>query len=218
MKQFLTKRLRRKWDGSNRQQAVCKKIKILTEDSTTANSNRFRKVSGSKKYMEEVIRNKVAESGLITLNLEDFYPKGDVLVFDIKDYLFMEMILKEKDFREALKEHNWQQYTGKNVGIVCSADAIIPLWAYMLIITYLQPFAQFASAGDAGEIRKRILLQNINAINIEDYRDKRVVIKGCGDIVIGEYAYAEITRILLPAVKSLMYGEPCSTVPVYKKR
>ncbi|MCH5599983.1 DUF2480 family protein [Niabella ginsengisoli] len=167
--------------------------------------------------MEEVIRNKVAESGIITLNLEDFYPKEEIVIFDIKDYLFMEMILKEKDFREALKQHDWQQYTGKNVGITCTADAIVPLWAYMLITTYLQPIANYVAAGDVDELKKRILLKNINAININEYIDKRVVIKGCGDISIGEFAYAEITRVLLPVVKSLMYGEPCSTVPVYKK-
>ncbi|HMR82095.1 MAG TPA: DUF2480 family protein [Niabella sp.] len=168
--------------------------------------------------MEDVIRNKVAESGIMTLNLEDFYPKEETVLFDIKDYLFMEMILKEKDFREALKQHNWQQYAGKNVGITCSADAIVPLWAYMLITSYLQPVAAFVAAGDMAEIKKRVLLQNINAIPTNDYTDKRVVIKGCGDIAIEAFAYAEITRALLPVVKSLMYGEPCSTVPVYKKR
>lgn len=166
----------------------------------------------------DAIRNKVAESGIITLNLEDYFPKEEILLFDIKDYLFMEMILKEKDFREALKQHDWQQYAGKNVGIICSADAIVPLWAYMLITSYLQPVARFTAAGDAGEIRKRILLQNIGALDIEAWRDKRIVIKGCGDIDIDAYAYAEITRVLLPVVKNLMYGEPCSTVPVYKKR
>ncbi|GAB3420145.1 DUF2480 family protein [Niabella aquatica] len=164
------------------------------------------------------IRNKVAESGIITLNLEDFYPEEEIILFDIKDYLFMEMILKEKDFREALKQHDWQQYSGKNVGITCSADAIVPLWAYMLITSYLQPVAGFVASGDAEELRKRVLLKNIDAIDAGAYRDKRVVIKGCGDVAIGEFAYAEITRVLLPVVKSLMYGEPCSTVPVYKRR
>ncbi|MCH5716079.1 DUF2480 family protein [Niabella hibiscisoli] len=168
--------------------------------------------------MEEVIRNKVAESGIITLNLEDFYPLEEVIVFDIKDYLFMEMILKEKDFREALKQHDWQQYAGKAVGVTCTADAIVPLWAYMLIITYLQPVVSFVAAANSEELKKRLLINNINAINTADYLDKRVVIKGCGDLGIGEEAYAEITRVLLPFVKSLMYGEPCSTVPVFKKK
>lgn len=168
--------------------------------------------------MEEVIRNKVAESGIITLNLEDFYPSEAVVEFDIKDYLFMEMILKEKDFREALKQKDWQSYAGKIVAVTCSADAIVPLWAYMLVMSYLQPVVHFAAAGTTEEVTGRLLLQNINTINITEYQDKRVVIKGCGDIGIGEQAYAEITRVLLPVVKSLMYGEPCSTVPVYKKK
>lgn len=168
--------------------------------------------------MEETIRNKVAESGIITLNLEDFYPTDEIVIFDIKDYLFMEMILKEKDFRESLKNFDWQQYTNKNVGITCTVDAIIPLWAYMLVAVYLEPVANFVAEGNIEEIRKRILLQNINSINKDEYKDKRIVIKGCGDVEIPPYAFAEITRVLLPIVKSLMYGEPCSTVPVYKKK
>ncbi len=170
------------------------------------------------KSMSETIVNKVAESGIITLNLEDFLPKEEAFIFDIKDYLFMEMVLKEKDFREALKNLDWENYRGKNVGIICSADAIIPLWAYMLITAYLQPVANFVAVGDAGEIQKRILLNNINQINTNELEGARVVIKGCGDVKIGGDVYAEITRLLLPVVKSIMYGEPCSTVPVYKKK
>lgn len=167
--------------------------------------------------MSETIVNKVAESGIVTINLEDFLPTEDMVMFDIKDYLFMEMILKEKDFREALKNHNWESYRGKIVGIICSADAIIPLWAYMLITSYLQPVAAFVAVGNAEEIQKNLLLKKINEINTSALTDARVVIKGCGDVKIGDYAYAEITRVLLPFVKSIMYGEPCSTVPVYKK-
>ena len=164
------------------------------------------------------IKNKVAESGIITLNLEDFFSKEEVVLFDIKDHLFMEMILKEKDFREALKTLDWEKYRGRNVGIVCSADAIIPQWAYMLITTYLFGVARFVAVGDADEIKKRLLLKEINTLNTDDYKDTRVVIKGCGDMQISDYAYAEITRVLLPVAKSIMYGEPCSTVPVYKKK
>ncbi len=164
------------------------------------------------------IKNKVAESGIITLNLEDFLSKEEVILFDIKDHLFMEMILKEKDFREALKTLDWEKYRGRNVGIVCSADAIIPQWAYMLITTYLFGVARFVAVGDADEIKKRLLLKEINTLNTDDYKDTRVVIKGCGDMQISDYAYAEITRVLLPVAKSIMYGEPCSTVPVYKKK
>lgn len=168
--------------------------------------------------MEELIRNKVAESGIITLDLETFTPKDEILIFDLKDYLYMEMILKEKDFREALKQQDWIRYTGKNVAITCTSDAIIPLWAYMLVTTYLQPTAAFVAAGTVSEIKNRLTIDKINAINPMDYEGKRVVIKGCGDLTISEQAYTEVTRVLLPVVKSLMYGEPCSTVPVYKKK
>ena len=164
------------------------------------------------------IKNKVAESGIITLNPEDYFPKEEIALFDIKDFLFMEMILKEKDFREQLKNFDWEQFRGKNAGIICSVDAIIPQWAYMLITTYLFPVANFIAVGDEDEVKKRMLLKKINDLNPEDYNDARVVIKGCGDLKITDYAYAEITRVLLPVAKSIMYGEPCSTVPVFKKK
>lgn len=164
------------------------------------------------------IKNKVAESGIITIDLEDLLPKEAAVIFDIRDYLFMEMILKEKDFREALKNHDWEIYSGKNVTITCTADAIVPLWAYMLITSYLQPVANFISVGDTEELKKRLLLKKINEMNTEELTGARVVVKGCGDMQVSDYAYAEITRVLLPVVKSIMYGEPCSTVPVFKKK
>lgn len=166
----------------------------------------------------EVIINKVETSGLITLNLEEFYPKEAIRIFDIKDYLFRGLIIKEKDFREALKNINWREYEKANVAVTCSADAIIPVWAYMLIATYLQPFAKNIVLGDENKLIETILLNNINTINTEDYKDKRVVIKGCGDIKITDSAYLKITALLQPQVKSIMYGEPCSTVPVYKRK
>lgn len=168
--------------------------------------------------MDTTLRNKVAESGIITLNLENYYPVEEVLIFDIKNFLFMEMILKEKDFRAALKEHDWSIYQDKIVGIICSADAIIPLWAYMLIVTYLQPLAKFAGLGDAATIKNKWMLKNIEAIDTTEFAEGRVVIKGCGDIPVSEEAYTQISLKLLPVVKSLMYGEPCSTVPVYKRK
>jgi len=164
------------------------------------------------------IKNKVAESGIITINLEDFFPKKEVALFDIRDHLFMEMILKEKDFREALKTLNWEKYRDKNVGIICSADAIIPQWAYMLVMAHLFTIANFIAVGDADEVKKRFILTEINSLNTDKYRDARIVIKGCGDLHISDYAYVEITRVLLPFAKSIMYGEPCSTVPVYKRK
>jgi hypothetical protein len=167
--------------------------------------------------MDEII-NKVAQSALITLDLEDYYPQGEIVEFDIKDQLFMGMILKEKDFRTALQNLDWDQYRNKNVGIICSADAIVPMWAYMLIMTYLSPVARFAAFGNRESVLKTLFLQNLATVNPAEYADKRVVIKGCGDKGVGEAAYVEITRLLCPVVKSIMYGEPCSTVPIYKKK
>lgn len=167
--------------------------------------------------MAEVFINKVAESGLITLDLEEWYPKEEVAVFDLKDHLFMGMIVKEKEFRESLKSFDWEQFRNKYVSVVCSADAIIPVWAYMLVASYLQPVCLDLVIGDETELRKQLFLKKLNTIKAEEYADQRVIVKGCGDLPIGEFAYMEITKLLRPHVKTLMYGEPCSTVPVYKK-
>ncbi|HTL06599.1 MAG TPA: DUF2480 family protein [Chitinophagaceae bacterium] len=167
--------------------------------------------------MSEVIVNKVAESGLVEIDLQDYYPKGEVLVFDLAQFLFMGLVLKEKDFREAMKQQDFSQYSNKMVAVTCTADAIIPVWAYMLAASYLQPVAKELVMGDADFLHKTLFLRNINKIDAASYADKRVVIKGCGDLETGAFAYLEITKLLRPYVKSLMYGEPCSTVPVYKK-
>ncbi|MGG9970801.1 DUF2480 family protein [Ferruginibacter sp. SUN002] len=168
--------------------------------------------------MDGAIINKVSESALTTIDLEEFYPKEDIVVFDLKDHLFMGLILKEKDFREALKTLDTTPYTGKTVTVTCSADAIIPMWAYMLVTTYLQPVAKEIFYGNEDDVKKKILIKNISKLSASDYTDKRVVIKGCGDLPIDEAAYLEATKLLLPVVKSIMYGEPCSTVPIYKKK
>ena len=168
--------------------------------------------------MDEVIVNKVSESSLITLDLEEFYPKEETAVFDMKEHLFMGLILKEKDFREAMKNLDLTPYKDKNIALTCSADAIIPVWAYMLVASYLQPIAKEIIFGDADFLHKTLFLKNIDKINTEDYKDQRVVIKGCGELPISETAYVAITNQLRPVVKSIMYGEPCSTVPVYKKK
>lgn len=168
--------------------------------------------------MNETIVNKVAGSGLITLDLEEYLPAEEIVSFDLKDFLFMGLILKEKDFRAALAEHDWKQYDGKSTAVYCSADAIVPNWAYMLVATYLQPHALFIFPGSVESTQKARMLQNINSIDPEKFRDQRVVIKGCGDVAINADAYLQITVLLLPVVKTLMYGEPCSTVPVYKKK
>ena len=168
--------------------------------------------------MNEGIINKVAESGLVELDLEKYYPGEETANLDLKEYLFMELILKEKDFRDAMKAKDWSEYKDKLVAINCSADAIIPMWAYMLLASYLQPVAKDIFFGDLKEFHKSAFLKNINKIDAEEFRDKRIVVKGCGDLPIGEFAYLEIAKILRPVAKSIMYGEPCSTVPIYKQK
>jgi hypothetical protein len=168
--------------------------------------------------MSEAIVNKISESGLITLDLEQYYPRDEVVLFDLKDHLFMGLILKEKDFREALKNQDWEVYRKKYVGVTCSADAIIPPWAYMLTAAYLQPVAKDVIMGDEKEVHKTIFLQNIQGIDVNEFTGQRVVVKGCGETPIGEFAYMEITKRLRPVAKTIMYGEPCSTVPIYKNR
>jgi hypothetical protein len=168
--------------------------------------------------MPEEIINKVASSGIITIDLEDYYPKEEIVVLDIKPYLFRELILKEKDFRDALQKTDWTKYQNKIVAVICSVDAIIPAWAYMLIATYLQPLAKNIIIGDEKEAIKQNILNKINEIDSSGYNEKRLIIKGCGDVFIDAAAYMEITKKLLPVAKSIMYGEACSNVPVYKKK
>ena len=167
--------------------------------------------------MADEFVNKVSESGIITLDLEEFYPKEETVVFDMKDHLFMGLILKEKDFRETMKNLDLSVYKGKNIALTCSADAVIPVWAYMLVVSYLQPVVKEIVFGDSDFLHKTLFLKSIAAINIADYENKRVVIKGCGELPICEAAYVAATSLLRPTAKSIMYGEPCSTVPIYKK-
>jgi hypothetical protein len=167
--------------------------------------------------MGEALVNKVSESGLVTLDLEEYYPRGETILFDMKDYLFMGLILKEKEFREALKNIDLNHYQSKNVALTCTADAVIPVWAYMLAASYLQPVAKEIVFGNEDFLHKSLFLKNISTIKPTDYLDKKVVIKGCGELPITETAYVEITKLLRPVAKSIMYGEPCSTVPVYKR-
>ena len=168
--------------------------------------------------MEEIFVNKVSESGILSLNLEDFYPKEEIALFDMKDYLFMGLILKEKDFRESLKNLDLSIYQNKIVAVTCSADAVIPMWAYMLAASYLQPVATEVAFATVEELKNTILLKNIEQITTAEFADQRVVIKGCGELPVGEAAYLLATKILRPIVKSIMYGEPCSTVPIFKRK
>jgi hypothetical protein len=161
--------------------------------------------------------NRVATSGLITVDLEMYFPDGEMIVFDIKDYLFMGMILKEKDFREALVAHDWSQYMGKNLAVYCSADAIIPLWAFMLVTSYATPFAKDIFQGTPEEFYKHAYHKILGELDIAQFEGKRIVIKGCSKKTVPPSAYAELTRLLQPIAQSIMFGEPCSTVPIFKK-
>ncbi len=168
--------------------------------------------------MEELIVNKVAQSGLITLNLEEMYPQGKRIAYDLKDNLFMGMILKEKDFREFLKEHDWSQYQDAYVAVYCSEDAIVPLWAYMLLAIHLEPFAKKVVYGSLEDLELSIYKDLFEALDWSIYDQARVVVKGCSDLSIPTAVYVELVSRLKPRVKSLMFGEPCSTVPLYKQK
>ena len=167
---------------------------------------------------EEQIINKVTNSGLVTFDLEDLYHKGERVIYDLKENLFMGMILKEKDFREFLKNHDWTQYTGKNIAIICSEDAIVPTWAYMLLTLKLQPVTNLVVFGNLEELENKLFFDALNKVEVEKFRGARVVVKGCSKVPVPTAAYVEITRLLQPVVQSLMFGEPCSTVPLYKKK
>lgn len=166
---------------------------------------------------EEIV-NRVTKSGLITFDLEEYYHNGERIIFDIKDWLFQELILKEKDFRNHVKEHDWTQYKNKNVALFCSVDAIIPTWAYMLVVTKLSPYTHMVIHGDLNSLELALYQEALSKINLHEFSDAKVVVKGCGNLKVPISAYVEITRLLLPIASSIMYGEPCSTVPIYKSK
>lgn len=168
--------------------------------------------------IQENIVNKVASSGLVTLNLENYFHQGERLVYDIKDNLFHGLILKEQDFRAFIKEHDWAQYSGKNIAITCSADAIVPTWAYMLLANKMKPYANEIVFGTLETLETVLYVKALSKIDRNEFADQRVVIKGCADIEVPVAAYVEITALLSPVAKSIMYGEPCSTVPIYKRK
>ena len=144
--------------------------------------------------IQENFVNKVAQSGLVTLDPASFYPEGERVVYDIKDNLFMELMLREKDFREFVKQHDWAQYEGKNVAITCSADAIVPAWAYMLLANRMAPYAKEVVFGDLAVLETVLFVKSIASIDAEQYRDQRLVIKGCGDVDVPVSAYVELTK------------------------
>ncbi|SHK26334.1 DUF2480 family protein [Hymenobacter psychrotolerans] len=167
--------------------------------------------------MEDTLINRVATSALTSLNLEELLHPGERVVYDIKDNLFHGLMLREKDLREFVKTHDWSQYDGKNVAIICSADAIVPTWAYMLLASKLQGHAHRYVFGDLAALEQELFQEAIASIDAEQYRDAKVVVKGCGEKEVPTYAYVAIMQKLLPVVSSVMYGEPCSTVPLYKR-
>lgn len=168
--------------------------------------------------IQETIVNKVANSGLITIDLADFYKSGDRVIYDISENLFHGLILKEKDFRDFVKTHDWTQYQNKFVSIICSTDAIIPTWAYMLLASRMQAYAEEVVFGDLQVLETVLFNQALSAHDMESYRDQRVIVKGCGSIPVPESAYVKLTLELTKIAKSVMYGEACSTVPVYKRK
>jgi hypothetical protein len=168
--------------------------------------------------METEIINKVAGSGIISIDLESYLPISEVAYIDIKANLFQELILKEKDFRDFIKSNDWSVYQDKYVGVYCSSDAIIPTWAYMLIASALTSIAKAIYFGSPSEVNAKVVSALFLQQDLSQYEDKRIVIKGCGDIKIGEQAFITIANALRPLAKALMYGEPCSTVPIYKKK
>ena len=168
--------------------------------------------------IQENIINKVAQSGLITIDLANYAPKDDIVIYDIKDNLFHGLILKEKDFRTFIKDHDWSQYQNKHIGIICSTDAIVPTWAYMLLANKLEPYALSVHFGNKDTVLEQLFSDALTKIDFSSYQDQRVVVKGCGDIYVPESAFIKFTIGLSKVVKSIMYGEPCSTVPVFKRK
>ncbi|NND09364.1 MAG: DUF2480 family protein [Saprospiraceae bacterium] len=161
--------------------------------------------------------NRVAASSLVTVNLEDFYPTDEIKSFDLTDYLWKGLILKEKEFRAELQSHDWTQYNNRYLCVYCSADAIIPVWAYMLIARYAEPEALDLYCGTQEEFLHTFFHDALQSFDVQTLKDKKVVIKGCSNKPVPTSAYFELTKVLRPLVQSIMYGEPCSTVPIYKK-
>ena len=167
--------------------------------------------------MTNKIINKIAKSGIINLDLEDYAPKDIIVELDLKDFLFEGLILKEKHFRESLKDHNWSKYRNNVLALFCSANSIIPMWAYMLVTSYLEKNNLINFYGNKEQVFNLLFLEIIVKIDIQEFKDKRVIVKGCGNLKIHEKIYVAITKKMQPAVKSLMFGEACSSVPIHKK-
>ena len=167
--------------------------------------------------MDEIV-NRVKESGLISMDLADFKPRLAIAEVDISDQLWQGLVLKEKDFRAWVKDHDWSSYEGKAVFVHCSADAIVPTWAYMLVGSSLLSYTSNFVIGSKSDLEKQLILNRILAEPLDAYLDGRIIIKGCADVADPAFAMTELVKHLQPVAKSIMYGEPCSTVPVFKRK
>ncbi len=172
----------------------------------------------TKQFLEEDIINRVANSKLVTVDLEDYYPKGHRVLFDIKEWLLEGLVLREKDFRGHVSQYDWSQYKDSYVALTCSTDAIIPAWAFMLISIQLQPYAKKIIIGNLDALETSIYQDIINNLDVSEFKDKPLIIKGCSKKPVPQNAYIMLSNKLKPIAKSIMYGEACSSVPLYKSK
>ena len=168
--------------------------------------------------MSDEIKNRIANSKLVTINLEDYYPEGKRVLFDIKDWLFEGLVLREKDFREMVKQFDWSQYLDSYVALTCSSEAIIPAWAFILISIHLEPFAKKIVIGNLEQLETSVYQDILNTLNVLEFADKPIIIKGCSNKPIPSNAYIMLANKLKPVAKSIMYGGACSSVPLFKKK
>lgn len=168
--------------------------------------------------MEAEIVNRVANSALQVFDLEDYYPEGDRVAIDISQWLWQGFVLREKEFREALKDFDWQQFSGSYVALYCSTDAIVPAWAYMLITVYLQPYAKLIAQGSVEQLQANLYTQILEKVDYTPFEGKPVIIKGCSKKPVPQEAYVTAAQKLMPYAKSIMFGEACSSVPLFKKK
>ena len=164
------------------------------------------------------IINRVAASSIVTFDIEEFFTPGERVTIDIANQLYQGLILKEKEFREYIKNTDWSFYKDKFVAITCSADAIVPTWAFMLVGIALQPFAAKIVFGGTDKLEEELYRKKLENVDWEKFRDQKVVIKGCSKYNVPAALFVEVSVRLRPIVSSLMFGEPCSTVPLFKSR
>lgn len=168
--------------------------------------------------MADEIINRVTQSKLVVVDLEDFYPQGKRVLFDIKDWLFQELVLREKDFRQYISEHDWSQYKNQYVALMCSTDAIVPAWAFMLISIELESFSKKTIIGNLNTLETSIYQDIINDLDLDSFQDKSLIIKGCSNKPVPDNAYVLLAEKLKPVAKSIMFGEACSSVPLFKRK